>query len=120
MPGPAPKPWRLRTRPHRAVTRALLHADGPVDTPKLEPREDGRPWRPETVSWWASVRRSPMRDEYTDSDWQSLLALAELVDRFWQTGNHRLAAEIRASAGEFGLSPRSRMMVRRKIDRVEA
>jgi hypothetical protein len=87
--------------------------------PDLPARDDGQKWRPETLSWWRAVRESPMRDEYIENDWQSLFALAEVVDLFWQTGSQTMAAEIRAFAAQYGLSPHSRSMLRFQIGRGE-
>jgi hypothetical protein len=119
MPGPAPKPARLRQRVNRSASAATLEAR-PASRASLPPSRD---WHPQTTATWDTWWASPMVDEWVDADVPVLVELASLVDDFWRADaaadRVRLRAEIRMSAREFGLSPMSRRSLQWEIHRVE-
>lgn len=73
-----------------------------------------------TMTWWRSIWRSPMANEWLPSDVPALLELAVL--RQWLLGGkHSLGPEVRLRSDQFGLTPAGRQARRWMIakDRAE-
>jgi hypothetical protein len=73
-----------------------------------------------TRAWWRSIWRSPMAEEYLDTDVQALFRLAVLVDAFWVQPSDKLAAEIRLQQQCFGLTPIDRRRLQWEVERAQA
>lgn len=123
--GPAPKPAHLRQRRNRTATAARLIessplTDGVPELPiKLGPRGGVRKWHPMVVDWWHDVWTSPMATEYTQADVHGLVMLADLMEKYWRTGDEKLATEIRLQRQCFGLTPIDRRRLQWEIQRGE-
>lgn len=118
MPGPIPKDPRLRQRRNRVSTAATLSIEGSSrEAPALP---EGHPWKGLTLAWWSDVWQSPMASEFLDSDRHGLYILAELVDRFWDDPDPKLAAEIRMQRQCFGLTPIDRRRLQWEVGRAES
>jgi hypothetical protein len=114
MPGPAPKPAATRQRRNRVASAAVLTDEGEIVIPELPEGYDKR-----TVRWWATVKKSPMHEEYTASDWEGLLAVAALYNLWWMTGDTKAHAEFRTAAKDYGLNPMARRSLQWEIKRAE-
>jgi len=114
MPGPAPKRASERQRRNRTSTSATLEA-----LPAAKAALPERDWHELTRAWWTTIWASPMADEWVDADVPGLVALAALIDAFWQKPDPKLHAEIRMASREFGLSPLSRRQLQWEIKRLE-
>lgn len=104
-----PKPAALRQRRNKKAGATEL-VESRRRAPVL-PNDLGREWHRLTRAWWAKVWRSPMANEYLDTDVDGLVRLAVVVDQFYETLDPKLMAEIRLQEARFGLSPvdRSRL-----------
>jgi hypothetical protein len=60
-----------------------------------------------------------MHEEYTESDWQGLLAVAALLELWWVTADHRALAEWRVQCREYGLTPVARRSLAWEIRRAD-
>jgi hypothetical protein len=60
-----------------------------------------------------------MRDEYAESDWQGLLAVAALLELWWITADPRALAEWRIQCREYGLTPIARRSLAWEIRRAD-
>ncbi|MBG6141121.1 phage terminase small subunit [Longispora fulva] len=113
-------PKRNPARRNRSATAATLSAVHDVAAPELPA---GRAWHEQTVAWWADIWASPMAPEFDPSDLHGLLALAALVDDFWNADTAReraaLAGEIRLQRQCFGLSPIDRRRLQWEIERTD-
>lgn len=103
MPGPLPKPAALRQRVNRAATAATLAPSPAHETPL-----PAGAWHPRAREWWEFVWRSPARGEWVAADVPGLLALAALIEAYWQRPRARTAREIRMQLREYGLTPYAR------------
>lgn len=72
-----------------------------------------------TVRWWGAVKRSPMEGEYTEADWEALLAVAAVLNLWWMEHDPKALAEFRNQCREFGLNPMSRRSLQWEIKRAE-
>lgn len=125
MPGPLPKRPEMRQRRNRTTTAAQLPspaASANNKVPKLPGREkSSERWHAKVVVWWESVWRSPMAQEYLDSDVKGgLYVLAELYQALWageQKDAAKVAAEIRQQEIRFGLSPIDRRRLQWEIEK---
>jgi hypothetical protein len=88
--------------------------DADWSVPALPDRYDSR-----TRDWWEAVKASPMRDEYTSSDWQGLLAVAALLELWWITADPKALAEWRVQCREYGLTPIARRSLAWEIRRAD-
>ena len=61
-----------------------------------------------------------MADEYAESDWQGLLAVAALLELWWVTADPKALAEWRVSCREYGLTPVARQSLAWEIRRADA
>ena len=116
--GPAPKPAHLRQRRNRKAGAASLEAPVNPVVPRL-PRIAGVTWHPRTRAWWRNVWHSPMASEYLDTDRDGLERLAILINRFYETHDPKLMAEIRLQEARFGLSPVDRSRLQWEVQKGE-
>lgn len=119
MPGPLPKNPKTRQRRNKTTTRASFVDDGnarPDETPELPA---GFTWHDLTRQWWEDVWASPMRDEYLRMDVHGLYRLAFLVNKFWLTGDDKMAGEIRLQGIRYGQDPMSRRALQWEVMKVE-
>ena len=112
--GPAPKPAATRVRRNRTTGARTLEMDGDASVPALPDRYDQR-----TRTWWEAVQSSPMAEEYTESDWQGLLAVAALLELWWITADPKALAEWRVQCREYGLTPIARRSLAWEIRRAD-
>ena len=113
-PGRAPQEHLSRERDQARREAAIVKVtDDGVLRGKPLPKET--PWHPRTVAWWATWRRSPLAQTFTDSDWDFLLDTALLHSEMWN-GETKLAAEIRLRVSAFGSTPEARLRLKLKID----
>ena len=118
MKGPTPKKASLRQMRNKPSTAATLTVEGARKRAPLLPKT--REWNKLTRSWWRDVWRSPMAEEFLESDVHGLYILAELVDSFWNdTSDLKLASEIRLQRQCFGLTPIDRRRLQWEVERLE-
>jgi len=125
MPGPSPKNPKLRQRRNKDVTARTFEENKPLKgIPELPKRR--RKWRPETLTWWEDIWKSPMAPEFIQSDIHQLYILADLTDDYWrlpskETGKKKeLANEIRLQRQCFGLTPIDRRRLEWNIEKAES
>lgn len=121
MKGPPPKPASQRARRNKASTNARFETDElPIgEAPDLGEHPEGEHWHPRTLQFWRDVWESPMAPEFLRADTGGLFVLATLVDQFWKKPSPYLAAEIRQSRKDFGLTPMDRRRLQWEIVRTE-
>lgn len=147
MRGRPPKPEALRQRRNKVSTAATLPSQESARenvVPPLPARDEvaeHRPndpkagadgfvrwvpvWHPMVLEWWDSVWKSPMAQEFVDSDMRGgLYLLADLHQARWDARDNpkllgTLAAEIRQQEVRFGLSPIDRSRLRWTIEQGE-
>lgn len=112
---PDPNAKRKRTHPDQVPSAQL---EEPTDTLGYD-LPDTYPWRPETVEWWETWRRSPQAKLFLDTDWQALQETASLVDAIWDTDmpwttRLKAAAEVRLRVEKFGATYADRLKLRMK------
>lgn len=125
MPSPTKHP-SVRARMNKSSTRAVL-TEPPEDAeiPSLPVRLDCEnkpiPYEKATEDWWDAIWLSPMRSEFHKSDVHGLYRLADLVDAYWGGRGDRikLAAEIRLTQKDFGLTPMDRRRLEWTIESAE-
>lgn len=112
--GPAPKPQLTRDndQARREAATTKVTNDGVL---RGMPLPNETPWHPRTVAWWATWRRSPLAQTFTEADWDFLLDTALLHSEMWN-GETRLASEIRLRVSAFGSTPEARLRLKLKID----
>ena len=111
---PTPKSAATRQRRNKSTTAAVLPPTEPFTVPELPVGYDKR-----TLRWWDSVKRSPMKGEYTEADWEGLLAVAACLNTWWFAGDTKALAEFRMQAREYGLTPMARRSLQWEIARGE-
>ncbi len=111
---PATKPAATRQRRNKHTSATTVEASSAVKPELLQSLS-----HPMTKFWWDTIWASPMTSEWVDADVPDLLALAALVDQFWNEPDPKRHAEIRMAGREFGLSPMSRRSLQWEIKRVE-
>lgn len=128
MPGPTPKPAKLRQRRNRSATAATLPSESAAaqrDVPELPPRmSPAEVWHPKVVEWWESAWRSPMAGEWLDSDVKGgLYRLAELHQKLWCAFDTdtflAVQREIRLAEVGFGLNPIDRRRLQWEVEKGE-
>ena len=108
--GPAPKDTRSRSRDQRRLEESLtiVTPDDALHGPELP---DSFEWPAATTAWWATWRKSPQAQTFTETDWSFLLDTAVMHAEFW-LGNRSLAAELRLRVAKFGATPEDRMRLK--------
>lgn len=127
LSGPPPKHPSARARVNKASTRAVLTEPDPetVEIPDLPLRLDYDkqeiPWDDHAVDWWVAIWSSPMSAEFHKSDIHGLYRLADLVDAYWagRGDTLKLAAEIRQTQKDYGLTPLDRRRLEWSIESAE-
>lgn len=118
---PVAKSRATRQRTNRTVNAATIDA-APASRVDLAEWLSGVELHPMTIRTWDVWWASPLRTEWVDADVPDLVALALLVDAFWQAGpidRPKFHAEIRMAAREFGLTPMSRRGLQWEIRKLE-
>lgn len=115
MPGRGPAPKAVRSRPNDTARRQAemtkVAQDGALRGPDL-PEYD---WHPRTLAWWETWRRSPLAQEFGQTDWDFLIDTAFLHSQMW-AGEVRLAGELRLRSAKFGATPEDRLRLKVQID----
>jgi hypothetical protein len=110
--GPQPKNPSRRAGhskdPHSTTVLEMERAVQP-ELPSVMP--DGEPWPELTREWWAMWGRSPLSNEFGESDWNELRDTAILHGRLWR-GDPRVAPELRLRVAKFGATPEDRARLR--------
>lgn len=116
MPSQIPKTAATRRRHSRQPGARTLTA---VPGLRVPPLPAHRQWNDETREWWWNVWTSPMAPEFDESDYDELLMLARLVNRYWAEPepSKDLLAEIRLQRQCFGLTPIDRRRLQWEMDR---
>lgn len=114
--GPAPKPAasRARTNSDPMGVRVVSSEPSPApELPELMPggEEGGRPWPPQTLTWWNNWVNDPLTAEFRTADWDELLISAVLHGQFW-SGDVKVAGELRLRTSKFGATPEDRARLR--------
>lgn len=86
--GPPPKRSDQRRRQNKYPATDSAPAAVTVKQPRIRSDID-----PAAKRWYRSLRTSGQAEFYTDSDWQTALVAAEVLDRFFQTSRATLLAE---------------------------
>lgn len=115
MPGRGPAPKAVRSRPNDTARRQAemtkVAQDGAIRGPDL-PEYD---WHPRTLAWWETWRRSPLAQEFGQTDWDFLIDTAFLHSAMWN-GDVRLAGELRLRSAKFGATPEDRLRLKVQVD----
>lgn len=91
VPGqPGRPPKRSDQRRRRNVGPAIDTAPAVVSV--KQPRISAH-LHPRAKAWYRSLKKSGQAEFYTDSDWQTALVAAEVLDRFFQTNIAALLAQ---------------------------
>lgn len=116
--GPLPKPpgqRARRNRPEIAGRTVMIDPSAQPELPSIEIEKNGKltewAWPVRTVEWWAMWGRSPLADEFTETDWDVLMDTALLHARYWR-GDTSVAAELRIRVAKFGATPEDRARLR--------
>lgn len=88
MPGPPPKRSDQRRRVNKYPDTDKAPATVSIKQPRI--RSDIHPL---AKRWYRSLKTSGQAEFYTDSDWTTALAAAEVLDRFFATSRATLLAE---------------------------
>jgi hypothetical protein len=115
MAGPGRAPKQVLSRPRDTARRQAemtkVAQDGVLRGPDL-PDYD---WHPRTLAWWDTWRRSPLAQEFGQTDWDFLIDTAFLHSQMWG-GEVRLAGEVRLRAAKFGATPEDRLRLKVQVD----
>ena len=117
--GPAPMEPESRRRPKNGKTpgQTVVAADGVTRGPELPARRsNGQPWPDVTLAWWATYRRSPQAQLWSDTDWMSHMVTADLHAAFWGDGEAKHAAELRLREARMGATYEDRLRLRIRVD----
>ncbi|OZV74779.1 hypothetical protein CA850_29830 [Micromonospora echinospora] len=113
----APKPdgqRRRRNAPTHGET--VLPDDDVVRGPELAGLTAGREFRPETVAWFDTWRRSPQAAVFISTDWLRLATLAPIVDAYWRRPSAAALSEIRMNEERLGATVVDRMRARMRVE----
>lgn len=114
--GPAPKGERSRDRDTPEFDRLADLGDvfGPDLPAGVLP--DNEDWHPQTVAWWAALRRFPLLRDEPDLGWQFLIDTALMHHTMWQKGRWEFASELRLRVAKYGATPEDRMRLKIKLE----
>jgi len=113
MPGPAPRPDRLRANAPTFDWVLLPRSGRRGSTPKLP---GWRSWTPATTAWWRSLWRTPQAcawDQSGASLWTLAVLHHELVEGERSTA--AVSAEMRAHEDRHGLNPKALLQLRWRV-----
>ncbi len=108
--GPAPKPAERRAR--RNKDPIITTIDFVATDPPYLPEVEGVDWHPMTVTWWETLRESPLAALMMRADWSFMIDTALLHTQYWSKGHWTLAAEIRLRTAKMGIMPEDRLRLR--------
>jgi phage terminase small subunit len=118
---PVSKPPALRRGHRSSAPRRVLQEVRNPKIPKLPPYCD---WHPAVLDFWDSVWKSPMPQEWTESDRHNVLLAARAMLGAWDpevrtTARSAAMAECRLILRECGLTPMARRSLQIEIARAE-
>ncbi|SCL33046.1 hypothetical protein GA0070616_4621 [Micromonospora nigra] len=105
---------RRRNAPTHGET--ILPDDDVVRGPELATLTAGREFRPETVAWFDTWRRSPQAAVFIATDWLRLATLAPIVDAYWRRPSAAALSEIRMNEERLGATVVDRMRARMRVE----
>ncbi|MGZ0151885.1 phage terminase small subunit [Kribbella sp. WER1] len=120
MPGPAPKANKRRRNADTFTPDTVVRAE-PASAPTLVGDYDER-----TVAWYNVWANSPQAVLFTVTDWQRLIMLAVLVERYFEAASNpairsttvtQILAEIRQNEALLGATHVDRLKGRIKVER---
>jgi len=115
-PPPKPPGARVRRNLSQSTWKQLPAAGREGPAPRLPARKPG--WLKSTRDWWRSIWASPMATVWLDSDYWSLVRLAQLVEMTNRgEATAAILAEISKLEEKFGLSPKARRTLQWEISR---
>lgn len=118
MPG---VPGRGGPPPKRAEQRRRNNKVPPVDKGSVTVSVKQPPIRsgihPQARRWYRSLKTSGQAEFYTDSDWQTALVAAEVLDRFFATGTAALLAEFNRMCASLLVTEGDRRRARLELER---
>lgn len=116
--GPPPKAQRRRSNPPALGDWVVIPSAGRRGKAPALP--DWRAWDARTLTWWTELWRKPQAAMWV-KDGSTLFTLACLYDDLITEakGSSALSAEIRQHEDRHGLSPKSLMSLRWRIDPAE-
>jgi hypothetical protein len=110
--GPAPKPRDQRARRNKDVIPLRVIERTPEPQPELPAGID---WHMQVVMWWAIWGNSELSADFTSLEWQYLIETARILQEFWDSGDMRVASELRLRAAKFGVTPEDRARLRIQV-----
>lgn len=112
--GPAPKDVHQRARDtrRRQADAVTITPDDEVRGPELPPG-----YTPDVVNWYNTWRRSPQAQLFEATDWQRLLVLAPMVQRYFEQPTASALSEIRLNEERLGATVVDRQRAKVKIRR---
>ena len=121
MPGPDPKNPAVRARRNRVSTNRTLRGVGSSKVPALP---SDVVWRKPVVEWWGRAFSSPMSDEWTVADVDSMYMAAALLQSFWDPEcgvdlRVRITGQVVRILGECGLTPMARRRLQWQVEQGE-
>jgi hypothetical protein len=111
--GPIPKRSDQRRRRNKGPAVDTAPATVSVRQPRIRSDVDVRAKR-----WYHSLKRSGQAEFYTDSDWQTALVAAEVLDLFFTTSRATLLAEFNRMCTSLLVTEGDRRRARLELERV--
>ena len=113
MPGPLPKPAKLRQRRNKTSTATVLPTEEESAKNKVPPLPDfGWRWHVQVIEDWRVIWTDPVCSEYVKSDIQGLYRYAVLDQDFWSANywedRMKIAALLLRLGAQYGLAPMAR------------
>ena len=113
--GPPPKRTDQRRRQNKGPKVDASPASVSVKQPSI--RSD---IHPAAKKWYRSLRTSGQAEFYTDSDWQTAIVAAEVLDRFFATSRATLLAEFNRMCTSLLVTEGDRRRARLELERTPA
>jgi hypothetical protein len=122
MPGPAPKPTKRRRNADTFTPDTVVRGE-PTSAPELPGRDA---YDPRTLAWWDTWTSAPQAHIFTVTDWQRLVMVAGLVERYFRSVSDKsvrsttltqILAEIRQNESLLGATHVDRLKGRIKVER---
>ena len=101
---------RRRRNPYPSTDKAQLSIN--VSQPRIRSDIDPRAKR-----WYRSLKRSGQAEFYADSDWQTALVAAEVLDRFFANDRATLLAEFNRMCAALLVTEGDRRRARLELER---
>lgn len=115
MRGRKPKDPKIRQRQNKASTAAVLKPPTEL-TKRTPPLPRGFQWHAQARQWWRNAWRSPMAQEWLETDKDVLERVVVLVNDFWNRPSEKLALAIDKLSQELGLTPMARQRLHWKVE----